>query len=415
MNKKNLTRGLVALVLLLALMAGGTLGVNALTAPVIEANQKALLGDAVLIYDQADPASSELTVTADTVKTVYKDDTKQVYTLHLASFEGYTKDVPIELTLVLDYEGRIVSLNVDGSGETKELDEGFLPSFVGQDSALAEVSLVAGATFSSSAIRSAVSDGMNTLIENGLITAGQKTGEQLLTELVPLVYPGLVNKAGVIQGEELPGSGSATKGYKAANGSGSAWFIHEGDADYLGVASVVGGVKVYDVEGKPVDDPALLSAVAELAAAVNEDRHDKQQAALARMLPEGAVLEPMQLEGLANSVTGAYSAQTEDGTLYAFAARPYGYSNEVMEFYYVLDENGAIVSWRVSELILHSEYYSNYELDEASYKEGFIGLTSDTFTGEQAQITGATMTSDAVETAVHDVFEAFGLLTENRG
>jgi len=172
---------------------------------------------------------------------------------------------------------------------------------------------------------------------------------------------------------------------------------------------------VYDVEGNPVDDSALLSTVAELAAPVNADLHDKQQAALARMLPEGAVLEQMQLTGLANSVTGAYAAQTEDGTLYAFAARPYGYSNEVMEFYYVLDENGAIVSWRVTELILHSEYYSNYELDEASYKEGFLGLTGDTFTGEQAQITGATMTSEAVETAVHDVFEAFGLLTENRG
>ncbi len=414
MNKKNLTRGLLALVLLLAVMAGGTLGVNALTAPVIEANQKALLGDAVLIYDKADPAASQLAVTADTVQSVYKDDVKQNYTVHLSTSEGYSHG-PIVLTLVVDYEGRIVTLNVDSSADDKDLGEDFLPSFAGQDSALAGVELVAGVTFSSSAIRSAVTDGMNTLIENGLITAGQKTGEQLLTELIPLVYPGLVNKAGVIQGEELPGSGSATKGYKALNGSGSAWFIHEGDADYLGVASVVGGVMVYDAEGNPVDDSALLNAVAELAAPVNDDLHDKQQAALARMLPEGAVLEPMQLEGLANSVTGAYAAQTEDGVLYAFAARPYGYSNEVMEFYYVLDENGAIVSWRVSELILHSEYYTNYELDETGYKEGFIGLTSDTFTGEQAQITGATMTSDAVETAVHDVFEAFGLLMENRG
>lgn len=415
MNKKNLTRGLVALALLLALMAGGTLGVNALTAPVIEANQKALLGDAVLIYDQADPASSELTVTADTVKSVYKDDTKQVYTLHLASYEGYTKDVPIELTLVLDYEGCIVSLNVDASGETKELDEGFLPSFAGQDSALADVNLVAGVTFSSSAIKGAVADGFDTMIANGLITAGQKSGEQLLTELIPLVYPGLVNKSGVIQGEELPGSGSVTKGYKAANGSGSAWFIHEGDADYLAVASFVGGLDLYDTEGNHIDDAALYGQVSELALQANEDLHEKQQAALARILPEGAILEPMQLSGLANSVTGAYSVQTEDGVLYAFVARPYGYANEVMDLYYVLDENGAIVSWRVAELILHSEYYTNYELDEAAYKEGFIGLTAETFTGEQAQITGATMSSDAVETAVHDVFEAFGLLTENRG
>ena len=99
--------------------------------------------------------------------------------------------------------------------------------------------------------------------------------------------------------------------------------------------------------------------------------------------------------------------------LYAFAARPYGYSNEVMELWYVLDENGAIVSMRAKELILYSEYFSNYTLNEASYKEGFIGLTADGYTGEQALISGATMSSDAVDTATRDVFEAFGLLNGN--
>ncbi len=414
MNKKNLPRTLLVLALILVLMAAGTLGLNALTAPVIEANQKALLGDAVLIYDRADAAASQLTAAADTVQSVYKDDVKQNYTVHLSTSEGYSHG-PIVLTLVVDYEGRIVTLNVDSSADDKDLGEDFLPSFAGQDSALAGVELVGGVTFSSAAIRNAVSDGMNTLIDNGLITAGQKSGEQLLTELIPLVYPGIVNKAGAVQGEELPGSGSVTKGYKAANGSGSVWLIHEGDADYLGVAHIVGGVMIFDLEGNPVEDSALLNAVAELAAQVNDDLHDKQQAALARLLPEGAVLEPMQLQGLANSVTGAYCAQTEDGTFYAFAARPYGYSNEVMELYYVLDETGAIVSWRVAELILHSEYFTNYTLDEAAYKEGFIGLTGETFTGEQALIAGATMSSDAVETATRDVFEAFGLAMENRG
>ena len=127
-------------------------------------------------------------------------------------------------------------------------------------------------------------------------------------------------------------------------------------------------------------------------------------------MPEGASIEPLQIAGLASSVTGAYAVKTEDGTLYAFAARPYGYANEVMELWYVLDESGAIVSMRAKELILHSEYFSNYTLNEASYKEGFLGLTEDAYTGEQALITGATMSSDAVDTATRDVFEAFGLL-----
>lgn len=410
MNKT--IRSVLCLVLLLAVMLGATWGVNALTAPIVEANAKALLGDAVLIYDSADPSASALAVTADTVQRVYKDDTKQLFTVDLSTSEGYSHG-PIDLKLTVDFEGRIAGLELVQNSDDKDLGEAFLPSFAGQDSALGGVELVAGVTYSSSAIRNAVSDGMNTLIDNGLITAGQKSAEQLLAELIPSVYPGLVNKAGAIQGEELEGSGVVTKGYKAANGSGSAWFIQDGENAYLGVADFVGGVLIFDLEGNLVEDSALLSAVAELAAPVNDDLHEAQQKALARLLPEGAELQPMQLTGLANSVTGAYYVPTGDGVLYAFVARPYGYANEVMELYYVLDENGAIVAMRAKELILHSEYFTSYTLDESSYRDSFLGLTADEYAGEEALITGATMSSDAVDTATRDVFEAFRLATAN--
>lgn len=410
MNKT--IRSVLCLVLLLAVMLGATWGVNAMTAPIVEANAKALLGDAVLIYDSADPSASALAVTADTVQRVYKDDTKQLFTVDLSTSDGYSHG-PIDLKLTVDFEGRIAGLELVQNSDDKDLGEAFLPSFAGQDSALGGVELVAGVTYSSSAIRNAVSDGMNTLIDNGLITAGQKSAEQLLAELIPSVYPGLVNKAGAIQGEELEGSGVVTKGYKAANGSGSAWFIQDGENAYLGVADFVGGVLIFDLEGNLVEDSALLSAVAELAAPVNDDLHEAQQKALARLLPEGAELQPMQLTGLANSVTGAYYVPTGDGVLYAFVARPYGYANEVMELYYVLDENGAIVAMRAKELILHSEYFTSYTLDESSYRDNFLGLTADEYAGEEALITGATMSSDAVDTATRDVFEAFRLATAN--
>jgi hypothetical protein len=133
------------------------------------------------------------------------------------------------------------------------------------------------------------------------------------------------------------------------------------------------------------------------------------------MVEEGAELVPVEIAHLANSVVAAYTVESESGTLYAFAAQPYGYSNEVMELYYLLDESGAIAGFRAKELILYSEYFTNYTLDEGAYKEGFIGLTGESFTGEQALISGATMSSDAVSTATADVFEAFGLLTESRG
>ena len=78
--------------------------------------------------------------------------------------------------------------------------------------------------------------------------------------------------------------------------------------------------------------------------------------------------------------------------------------------YYVLDENGAIVAMNADELILIKEYFTNYTLDEPSYKEGFAGLTKDAYTGEQAVISGATMSTEAVNTAVNDIFNAYDLL-----
>ena len=184
MKNKNLLKSLLCLALLLAVTAGCVLGVNALTAPIVAENErlaeearlaaeKEKLGDSVLLYDRADPADSQLTVTADTVQKVYRDDSKQVYTLSLSTSEGYEKSTPIELTLVIDFEGKVVSLTVDSSGESRELSPEFLPGFVGQDSTLAGVELVAGVTFSSTAIKNAVNDGFNTLIENGLFAAAE--------------------------------------------------------------------------------------------------------------------------------------------------------------------------------------------------------------------------------------------------
>ena len=421
--KNTLMRSALCLLLLLALMAGLVYGANGIAAPIVAENErlaaeaaaaaeKALLGDSVMLYDRADPAASTLTVTADTVQSVYRDESKQSYLLRLSTFEGYTKDVPIELTLVVDFEGKIVSLAVESSGETKELSEDFLPSFAGQDSTLAGVELVAGVTFSSSAIRNAVNDGFNALIENGLFAAAEKSDEQLLRELLAVVYPGLVNKAGVVQGEELAGAGSVTSGYKAANGSGFAWFVG-GEKELLAVSTTLGGVTLYDAAGEDVTasaDAALLDEIRSLSEANAEDFSAETEKNLAKMLEEGAALTAAEIPGLCSTVVGAYTVETAEGTLYAFAAHPYGYSNEPMELYYVLDESGAITAFRAKELILYSEYFSNYTLDEPSYKEGFLGLTAESFNGEQALIAGATMSTDAVDTATRDVFEAFGLL-----
>ena len=425
--KKQIVTSILCLVLLLAVLGAGVWGVNGFTAPIVAENErlaaeaaaeaeKALLGDSELLYDRADEAASTLAVTADTVQSVYRDATKEIYLLRLETSEGYSKQ-PIKLLLTIDFEGKVVDLSIEENPDDKELGEEFPQSFAGQDSTLAGVELVAGVTFSSSAIRGAVNDGFNTLIDNGLFAAAEKSDSQLLNELIPVVYPGLVNKAGVPQAEELAGEGNVLSGLKATNGSGFAWFVG-GEENRLAVSTALGGVTVYNTAGEDVTaaaDPALVEQIAALSAANAENFSAKDAKNFGRLLPEGTELTAIEIPGYAGCVTGAYSAETPEGTRYAFAARPYGYANEPMEFYFVLDENGAIAALRTGELILHSDYFSAYELDEASYKEGFIGLTGESYTGEQTLITGATMSSDAAASAVNDVFAAFDRLVESEG
>ena len=425
--KKQILTSILCLVLLLAVLGAGVWGVNGFTAPIVAENErlaaeaaaeaeKALLGDSELLYDRADEAASTLAVTADTVQSVYRDATKEIYLLRLETSEGYSKQ-PIKLLLTIDFAGKVVDLSIEENPDDKELGEEFPQSFAGQDSTLAGVNLVAGVTFSSSAIRNAVNDGFNTLIDNGLFAAAEKDDSQLLSELIPVVYPGLVNKAGVPQAEELAGEGDVLSGLKATNGSGFAWFVG-GEENRLAVSTALGGVTVYNTAGEDVTaaaDPALVEQIAALSAANAEDFSAKDAKNFGRILPEGTELTAIEIPGYAGCVTGAYTAETADGTRYAFAARPYGYSNEVMEFYFVLDENGAIAALRTGELILHSDYFSAYELDEPSYKEGLVGLTGESYTGEQTLITGATMSSDAAASAVNDTFAAFDRLTESEG
>ena len=50
-----------------------------------------------------------------------------------------------------------------------------------------------------------------------------------------------------------------------------------------------------------------------------------------------------------------------------------------------------------------------------SYKAGFVGVTGDSFTGDEALISGATVSSDAVRVATEDAFAAFAAVNENGG
>ena len=431
-KKTGFAASALVLVLIFAVFALVLFGINIFAAPLIEANGSAqqfaplysVMPEAKgfeLIYDANDSAASALVDVPETVQAIYSETSGLGYAIRLSTTQGYTKE-PIELTIAIDAEGKISGTELTAYPDTKDFGADYPGSFIGQDSALGDVGLVAGVTYSSSAFKNAVSDGFAALIGNGLVGAGVKSDAQILTELSVQVFTGLANRDGVAQVEEPEiAEGQFTfiqKIMKALNGSGFAFIAKDGESSYLLIANVSGTVRVYDIEGKDVTETANAAMVEEAssyAAANTVSTADAEQKKLRTMVSEGAELTALSLGDAFNSVTGAYRIADGETTLYGFCARPYAYSNQPIAVYFVLDENGAIVSMASDEIILFGEYFTSYELDESQYKEGFAGLTADSFTGEQALISGATASTNAMTVATEDVFAAFQAISATDG
>ena len=432
-NKKTgFAASALVLVLIFAVFALVLFGINIFAAPLIEANGSAqqfaplysVMPEAKgfeLIYDANDSAASALVDVPETVQAIYSETSGLGYAIRLSTTQGYTKE-PIEFTIAIDAEGKISGTELTAYPDTKDFGADYPGSFIGQDSALGDVGLVAGVTYSSSAFKNAVSDGFAALIGNGLVGAGVKSDAQILTELSVQVFTGLANRDGVAQVEEPEiAEGQFTfiqKIMKALNGSGFAFVAKDGESSYLLIANASGTVRVYDIEGKDVTETANAAMVEEAssyAAANTASTADAEQKKLRTMVSEGAELTALSLGDAFNSVTGAYRIADGETTLYGFCARPYAYSNQPIAVYFVLDENGAIVSMASDEIILFGEYFTSYELDESQYKDGFAGLTADSFTGEQALISGATASTNAMTVATEDVFAAFQAISATDG
>ena len=431
-KKSGFAASALVLVLIFAVFALVLFGINIFAAPLIEANGSAqqfaplysVMPEAKgfeLIYDANDSAASALVDVPETVQAIYSETSGLGYAIRLSTTQGYTKE-PIEFTIAIDAEGKISGTELTAYPDTKDFGADYPGSFIGQDSALGDVGLVAGVTYSSSAFKNAVSDGFAALIANDLVGAGVKSDAQILTELSVQVFTGLANRDGVAQVEELEiAEGQFTfiqKIMKALNGSGFAFVAKDGESSYLLTCNVSGAVRVYDIEGKDVTDTANAAMVEEAssyAAANTVSTADAELKKLRTMVSEGAELTALPLDDVFNSVTGAYRVTDGETTLYGFCARPYAYSNQPIDVYYVLDENGAIVSMACDEIILFGEYFTSYELDEAKYKEGFAGLTADSFTGEQTLISGATASTNAMTVAIEDVFAAFQAISATDG
>ncbi len=418
--KKDTVKGVIVPVLIVVVFIAALTGVGAYTAPIIEANGSAAELEPLyeVMPDAAGFEAVTLDTVPDTVQGVYKETSGLGYVVLLSTTKGYTGD-PIDLTMAVDAEGKISGIKLTQFSDSKHFGEDYPDTYLGQDSALGGVSLVAGVTYSSKAFKEAVEDGFAVLTENGLVSAGVKSGDQILLELLPQLFPGMANTEGVAQytERELSG-GKLVKALDSVNGIGIAYIALDGENNYLVLVNDSLTARAYDTNGADVTESVNASILDEAktdAAANIKTDAEKEVKKFAKLTSDDAEITPLELGGVYGTVSGVYSIISGGANYYGVAARPIGYGNLPMALYYVLDESGAIVSMTADEFILMGDYFNAYELDESSYKAGFVGVTGDSFTGDEALISGATISTNAVKTGTADAFAAFSEIQQNGG
>ena len=338
-----------------------------------------------------------------TVKTVYKETSGQGYVVKVSTKAGFTKEA-IVFYVAIDGENKVQKINVTEYPETRDVGDGYVDTFIGSDSTRSTVDLVAGVTYSSSAIKNGVADAFKALSDNGLIVAAKKEPKQLYEELMPVVFGTAVNPAGMMAQEEFTSSISGVvKAQKALNEGAVAYWYSEGEENY---AVVTDGkrAKVYDLEGNEVSSlsSSVLSSLMEEAKTIVKDNSSSDIKRFKKYVPNSSVTE-IDVP-LFNNVTTAFQCVNENGTYYGFGVRSYAFENTPLTMYISIDDNGAIYSFNCSSLYVEPEYFTHSEPD--NYTEGLVGVT-ESWSGDEALITGATLTSEAVRDAISDVFESF--------
>ena len=408
----------IILVVVFVVMCALVLLFNGFTAPLIEANaQGAELEPLYAVLPEAS-GFEKLELSGETVSSVWKETSGLGYVVRCATNKGYTGDY-IELTVAISSDGKISGISLDAYPETKDFGQDTYPqTFIGQNSTLADTAIVAGVTYSSSAFRNAVSEAFEVLISNGLIKAGVKNASQIISEMLPVVFKTAANPSGIAQVEEFKSSVSGVKNaWKTNNGVGVAYWYADTSADYLVIFNASLDACVYNLESVEVTssfDASVISALSAEASGKLSKVASKDEKKIVKMVPSDSVLTAMDIGDVFNSVSTLFKAESSEGTYYCYTCRPYGFSNETMTIYVVLDESGKIYAFNASELIIEAEYFSGYSLDPSSYKAGFVGLDA-SWSGSEAVVSGATMTTQAVKCAIDDAFEAFETLKANVG
>lgn len=136
--------------------------INSLTAPIIaDAEVKKVKESLTAVLPDSDPDNLEKVElpggVSETVTGVYKDAANGCFAVTVSTRSNYSQG-DLAFTIGVASDGKIIKINVTNYQETKPVGNDYFASFVNKDAALEGIDTVAGVTYSSTAIKSAVAD-----------------------------------------------------------------------------------------------------------------------------------------------------------------------------------------------------------------------------------------------------------------
>ena len=417
MKNNQFLRAILIMVVTVVVFGVAAFGLNFITGPIIaDNNAGAALGALKEVMPEGESfedITATITIDASTgIKEVYKETTGKGFVFK-GEKAGYSKTVYATVGVTAD--GKVCGLVFDENGDFP-VSEDTINSFIGKDSALADIVLTGGATTSSNTLKAIVEAGMNILISNNLITAGVKSEAQVLAEYIPTAHPGICSN-GTIKGEEVAANGNIVSGYKGENGAGFAYIMSKAEKSYLAVTNNMGGCKIYAASIDETTGEATVTEVTSehtdlVTEALNHTNANKTSYdtdAIAKFNSLMGVDNATVISVSAvNSVVAAVELEAEGAKYYGFYSRSFGF--ETMDVYVVIDSEGNIVKVNAKTLIFHEEYFTGFGGVPDGYIAGLGGLTNETFDSSQTLISGATMTSNSMAQSLKDAFAAYEAL-----
>lgn len=387
--------------------------VNMLTAPLIKKAELEAADKA--FYDVLPDATEFENIEGefpDTVIEMRADKGKSGYAFKLITSSSYSQS-PMQLIVGIGKDGKITKISFVNYAETKGSAKEFEALFEGKDSAISDI--VAGATYTTAAIKSAINDAYTVLALDGLL---EQSDEQKLATLYDKLMPAAKDPKGVYNLEvaELPAGADAifTGALVAKNRVGYLITATASDKSIVIAINAFGkAYAVYDLDGNDLTTDSSLKDTITRAEGLFEPIYKTDEKrntrSLGTLFSGGAKIESISASLGGSTVTAAFKVTDNGKESFAIIAQPYGYGGSI-KVCYILDKNGIISKFKVMS---HNEsaYYGD-KIGTSEYASKYEGSGSDTLSEVDLGVSGATITSKAMQTAFNDIFAAFSSIKE---